>query len=559
MRILIHLLTLVFLLVCAAATVEAQSTTVQGLLRDQSDAVVPNAAVELKNIKTEVVVRTVGNDQGLFLFPPVVPGDYMLQAETTELKATVNGLKLEVGESRTVNITLLPRQLEQDITVEAAAPQLITERPDRGNVVESEFVENVPLNVRNPLQLINFAQGVTQANSNASGTNVVSQSYTNSFRINGSKGSTTEILLDGAANTVAYANQAANVPQVDAVREFRVLTTAYAPEYGRTSGGVVTYAMQSGSNGFHGTAFEYLRNSVLDANGFNANKSGKPKNHLERNQFGYSVGGPVLLPRIYAGRNRTFFFTSYEGLRETAAGNYVGTVPTARERQGDFSQTLDAGGNLITIYDPATTRLDPSAPAGVTRYIRDAFTGNVIPRDRFNQTGYQILSYYPVPNQAGIGKSSMNNYFSSAPTKSDQNRLDLKIDHQINDHHSFSARWDRFQNVNTYASVYGTLFSPQAGNNRIPGINWELRHTWVINSKLIFEHHFSYGHSESNRTSPNLGFDPTSLGFSPSVTAGAATKQFPTVTASRVGSIGTQAGILERNRSTVWQYAASTS
>src|SRR5262245_1955197 len=354
-----NLLLFVCLLMCAV-NASAQSTTVQGLLRDQTDAIVPGATVQLKNVKTEVVLHTTSNESGLFIFPPVVPGDYTVTAENAELRAAIADLKLEVGSARTLNVTLLPRQLEQDITVEAAAPQLITERPDRGNVVESEFVENVPLNVRNPLQLINFAQGVTQANSNASGTNVVSQSYTNSFRINGSKGSTTEILLDGAANTVAYANQAANVPQVDAVREFRVLTTAYAPEYGRTSGGVVTYAMQSGSNGFHGTAFEYLRNSVLDANGFNANKSGKPKNHLERNQFGYSVGGPVLLPRIYTGRNRTFFFTSYEGLRETAAGNYVGTVPTARERQGDFSQTLDAGGNLITIYDPATTRLDPS-------------------------------------------------------------------------------------------------------------------------------------------------------------------------------------------------------
>src|SRR5262249_38868233 len=150
------------------------------------------------------------------------------------------------------------------------------------------------------------------------------------------------ILLDGGVNTTAYLGEAAAVPQVDAIREFRVLTTAYDPEYGRTSGAIVALASQSGTNAFHGTVSEFLRNNVLDANGFNANHAGQVLPHLERNQFGGAVSGPVDIPGLYKGRNRTFFFGTYEGLRQTGAGSFTGTVPTALERQGDFSQTRDA-------------------------------------------------------------------------------------------------------------------------------------------------------------------------------------------------------------------------
>src|SRR6266699_3730369 len=201
-----------------ASCIFAQSTTVSGLVKDTNTGPVPKAAVNLTNTRTGVASHSATNDVGLFLMPPVEPGDYELTAEAPGFGLSkVAGIKLEVGAAREIRVTLQPKQVSESVTVTAAAPELQTETADRGNVVESHFVENVPLNVRNPLQLINFAQGVTQANSNASGTNVVSQSYTNTFRINGSKSMTTEILLDGAANTVAYANQAAAVPSVDAV------------------------------------------------------------------------------------------------------------------------------------------------------------------------------------------------------------------------------------------------------------------------------------------------------------------------------------------------------
>ena len=199
-------------------------------------------------------------------------------------------------------------------------------------------MDSIPLNVRNPLQLINFSPAVTKGDDGLSGQNVTSESRTNTWRINGAKGATTDIAIDGATDTTAYYNQAAGIPGVEAVQEYRVYTSAYAPEFGRTSGGTVSYALRSGTNAFHGSLFEYLRNSDLDADGFNADKAGQPIAAFRRNQFGGTFGGPVRIPKLYNGRNKTFFFVSYEGLRDSSAGSFTGTMPTALERTGNFSQ-----------------------------------------------------------------------------------------------------------------------------------------------------------------------------------------------------------------------------
>src|SRR5262249_38641684 len=293
--------------------------------------------------------ETKTNSEGFFAFPSIRPGSYELTAEFAGFAtAHVETLRVEVGETKNVNIELKPSEVTETVNVEASATPLTVNREDRGQVVEISFVNSIPLNVRNPLQFLNYTVGVTAAN-RSSGLNTSSQSQTNTFRINGAKGSTTDILLDGAVNTTSYANQAAGIPQVDAVQESRVFTSAYAPEYGRTSGGMVLFALKSGTNDFHGTFHEFLRNSQLDANGFNSNKARIPRQAFQRNQFGLTTGGPVVLPHVYDGHNKTFFFLALEGLRERAAGSFTGTVPTALERNGDFSQSRDVTGTLIAI------------------------------------------------------------------------------------------------------------------------------------------------------------------------------------------------------------------
>jgi hypothetical protein len=166
---------------------------------------------------------------------------------------------------------------------------------------------------------------------------------------------------------------------IDAIQELRLFTTPYPPEFGRTSGGVVTFATKGGTDSFHGTAHNFLRNSVLDANGFNGSRSRIPRQSLKRNQFGGTIGGPVRVPKVYDGKDKTFFFAAYEGLRERAAASFVGSIPTAQERIGNFSASRDVNGVLLQIFDPRTTRLDPDRPAGTTRFIRDAYASNIIP------------------------------------------------------------------------------------------------------------------------------------------------------------------------------------
>jgi hypothetical protein len=251
-------------------------------------------------------------------------------------------MTLEVGESKIVTLTLKPGAVQETVEVTSTPPELNTSSADRGLIIEPAFVASLPLNIRNPLQLIDFSAGVTKGDDGLSGTDSTSESRTNTFRINGAKAATTDVLIDGAANTTAYYNQDAGIPGVESVQEFRVYTDAYTPEFGRTSGGLVSYALHTGTDHLHGAVFEFYRNEYLDANGYNANLAGLPRGNFGRNQFGATLGGPVVIPKLYDGRGKTFFFVSYEGLRDTSAGSFTGTVPTALERTGDFSRTFDA-------------------------------------------------------------------------------------------------------------------------------------------------------------------------------------------------------------------------
>src|ERR1019366_1947140 len=188
------------------------------------------------------------------------------------------------------------------------------------------------------------------------GDNTVSENQTNYFRINGGRNRSNEILIDGAADTGTYNNQAAGIPQVDAVQEFKINTNPYDAELGHTGGGIISYTIKSGTNEFHGNLHEFLQNVILDANGFNANKAGTPRRQLQKNQFGFALGGPLSIPKLYSGKNRTFYFFAYEGLRQHSFSSFTGTVPTSAQLQGDFSHTFDSNGALKLIYYPSTTR-----------------------------------------------------------------------------------------------------------------------------------------------------------------------------------------------------------
>jgi hypothetical protein len=293
----------VLFLMLAACPALAQNSSISGHIADSTSLAVEGAQVTVDRAATNDHHETITNGEGYFQFPSLTPGTYILRVSATGFaKETVSEVRLEVGAPRDIGVVLKPESVTQAVEVTAGAPELVVDQPDRGNVIESEFVQNIPLNIRNPLQMVNFAQGVT-AYSTDSGNNDNSESLTNTFRINGGKLATTESLLDGGVNTTQYdLNAIAAVPQVDSIQEFRVLTDAYSPEYGHTSGGVVTFSTKSGTDHLHGTVYDYIRNSDTDANSYNADQIHSPLPHLERNQYGYAIGGRQPFHRTIAAR-----------------------------------------------------------------------------------------------------------------------------------------------------------------------------------------------------------------------------------------------------------------
>ncbi len=556
----------------------AQSATVSGQVTDASGAAVKGADITLLRPSTQVKFMTASGADGNFILPPVAPGHYQITVTASGYGSwTESNIVLEVGETKVENAVLTVGSVSQSVSVTADAPEINTENADRGIVTETALVSNIPLDIRNPLQLTNFSPGVTQSNLLTAGTNASSQSTTNTFYINGTKAGESEILIDGAADTVFYDTHAAGaIPGLDAVEEFRTYTSPYAPEFGHTGGGVESYSIRSGTNDLHGGAWEYYRSDVMDANGYNANAAGQAKPSFERNQFGAQLGGPVVIPKFYHGRNKTFFFGSYEELLDSTPGaGFTTTVPTALEKTGDFSKTLNTNGTLQTIYDPSTTvsvaaggtytcpngQTFTASKAGYYR-CQISYNGeaNVIPPSRLNPIAQALLAKYPAPNQSGVSGSDENNFFSDAPSVDHNYSYDIRIDHKFSDKQSIFFHDDNFNNYIFYGAVFGQQsLTPQNSNNHIPGDNIMVDHTWILAPNLIFDHHLSWAHMESHRGSVNpLGTAP--FGIPASAAPGITSTFTPQVeaTTNQLGEIGNSEPY-ERNPNSVYQYAASLS
>jgi len=589
---------LLLLMIVFGARASAQSATVSGHVVDPSGATVKGATVTLVRPSTQVKTTTTTDAQGNFILPPVAPGHYDLTVLAPGFANwSDTGIVLEVGETKSIDATLAVSSVGQTVMVIDAAPELNTQDVDRGTVTEQQLVATIPLDVRNPFQETNFTPGVVQSNSLTAGTNMSSQSTTNTFYIEGTKAGESEILIDGAANTVFYDTHAAGaIPNLDSVQEFKIYTAAYAPEFGHTGTGVQSYSIKSGTNEYHGGAWEYFRSDAMDANGWNANHADQSKASFGRNQFGGMIGGPVVIPHLYHGRNRTFFFGSYEELRDSFPGLTLGgsgfttTVPTALEKTGDFSQTLNTNGSLNTIYDPTTTVSEPanssyscpdskSYPTTKAGYYRcpGYYNGryNVLNPASLNPVAQALLALYPAPNQAGVSGSDENNYFSSATTADHDFSYDIRIDHRFADKQSIFGHIDFNDNYIIYAPVFqqstyssnspqidkllqtlgATSLTPIYGNNLLPLRNIVVDHTWVISPTMIFDHHLSWGHMESHRGSVNpLGTGPFGI---PTNAAPGPTGTFTPEVAATTNQLS-QIGNLEpyeRNPNSVYQYA----
>jgi hypothetical protein len=396
----------------AASPAQSARATLTGNVYDSTGAAVVNAKVVVTATREGVSYNALTNSAGAYSVPELNPGLYSVRVEAGGFKTTeVSGLALEVGETARQNFTLQPGAVAATVEVSGSAVALDTDDSTVGQVIQNRSVVGLPLNGRNYLQLSLLTVGVAPANGSRS-------EATGSFSALGQHGSQTRVLLDGVDNSafmsggeLGYQAQTAT-PSVDAVQEFKVVTDNSSAEYGLRMGGTVIVSTKSGTNDFHGTAYEFLRNNDLDARNYFSGGQAVPPYH--RNEFGGVLGGPLR-------KDKTFFFVSYDGTRTSQDNPTISTVPLPAELQGDFT-------GQPTIYDPATT---------TSKGIRQPFPNNKIPSTRFDTVAQQIVRLFPAPNLPG----AVNNFYFDSPTTDLPAEFDGRIDQTFNQRYRAFVRY----------------------------------------------------------------------------------------------------------------------
>jgi carboxypeptidase family protein/TonB-dependent receptor-like protein len=389
----------VFVLLSAGAVSgQVASGALTGVVRDPSGAAIPGVTVAVTDLASDRQRTALSSSDGVYTVASLSPGDYRVSAELTGFKTvTRDGIRLRTGEVTRIDFDMSIGAVTDSVTVNADAPALRSEQAGLGHVVERQRIEQLPLNGRTFILLAGLAPGVAlPPNSQFP-------------RINGGRPRTNEYLFDGISVLQPEPGQVAYFPVVDAIEEFKVESNSVPAEFGRFNGGVINLTTKSGTNLLHGGGFEFLRNEALNARNY-FQLSPAPKPEYRRNQFGGTLGGPLV-------RDRTFFFADYQGQRQGIGRTVISSVPTALQRQGIFSESI--AGRVPIIYDPATTQ--PGT------FARAPFPGNAIPFERMDPVALALLQRYPLPTSSGTA----NNYRRTANEADDQDQWDVRIDHRL--------------------------------------------------------------------------------------------------------------------------------
>ena len=411
---------LLFLLAATLAVGLAQDRgTVTGTVTDSSGGSVVGAKIAIKNLATGLEQTTTSGSDGRYTMPYLQIGNYSVSVEAAGFgRVEQTGIAVQVASVATIDFKLQVGSVQQNVEVTGAAPLLQTETSDLGKVMNTKEIIDLPLalggGLRDNLAFAVLTPGTVY---DATGTN----SGGNSLRIGGGLSGGTSLLLDGVETQSERRNDVGfSALSTDAIAEFRVISNSFSAEYGRLANGVMSYVSKSGTNQLHGAAFEYFRNTDLNARQFFS----PTRNIVRENNFGGTVGGPVYLPKLYDGRNKAFFFFSYEkALEATGSPSGFTSVPSAAMRTGDFSHYTDANGNVIPIYDPNTTQIVNG------QIVRQQFPGNMIPSTRISNVASTALKYVPEPTLAG----NFNNIPVVGNGGADQRVWSIKGDYNITD------------------------------------------------------------------------------------------------------------------------------
>jgi Carboxypeptidase regulatory-like domain/TonB dependent receptor-like, beta-barrel len=521
----------IFFLLLPSHSLFAQVDTgaILGTVKDQSGAVIPGAKVSVTNEGTGLTLSAVSDSSGNYTFTPVRIGSYSVTAQYKGFRTVQRrDVQVQVQQQVVVNFTLAPGQVTQTVEVTGAPPALQVQNASVGQVVTSRQINNLPLNGRNYTFLAQLAAGVTQGQEDTRGLGA-----SGSFAANGLRPAQNNYLLDGIddnADLVDFLNGTAYVvrPPVDAIAEFKVQTDNYSAELGRAAGAVLNATVKSGTNKFHGDAWEFLRNDTFDAANFFENSGSQQKGEYRQNQFGATLGGPIR-------KDKTFFFADYEGTRIRQATPFTATVPTDLERSSQYTDLSDLikfqqgpGANrtdllgrttaLGQVFDPATTRAvscgvpDPvtglvagcpsgTAPGTQIGYVREPFAGNMIPAARIDQNAVKLLDLFPAPTAPGL----IDNFTSDPVSRTTVDQFDVRIDQDFSDRDQMFARFSYSDAPQFLPGPFpgfadGGSFS--AGDQTATSINSALSETHSFSGTMVNEARLGFTRIGTSRLQP---------------------------------------------------------
>ncbi|MBM3738306.1 MAG: TonB-dependent receptor [Acidobacteria bacterium] len=523
-----RLLTLVSL--AAALFAQEFRATLQGTVTDPSQSVVAGAAATLRNTDTSVTRQVVTSDLGHYLFSFLAPGNYSLSVAANGFKTVVRDkISLSVSQDARIDLQLEVGGATETVTVSSEISLVQPDSSALGTAVRKDIIEGLPLKGHSSLMMYNLSTGVvsTRIGEDIRPNDTASNMLTG---VNGAPMAAIDVAVDGVPNTVDL-NRGAGlspwVPSTESVAEFKLQSGTLPAEYGRSGGAFMNVVIKSGSNELHGAAYEFFRNASLDANQYFARGRGRKLAAFGANTFGGSIGGPIVLPKLFNGRNHSFFYANFEGSREGNAIDSVLNVPTIKMRQGDFSEVS------APIFNPLSVRPANGVPT------RDPFPGNIIPASLQDPVGRNIVTYYPEPTRTGPNAAApwVQNFGFSGKWPRNYNMLVVKTDHYFTEKHHTFVR----VNYGTAKLVYPHQFDGVATAGRDvnlrPHSGIGLNETYMISPRTTLDVRLGWAGGVERFFPWSDGFDVTKLGFSQNYKNLLQRSVFPTVAVNGFASL----------------------
>lgn len=521
---------------------QAQETrgSIQGRITDSTGALIPGAAVSATNAGTNVTVKVTSNQEGAYSLLFLMPGVYHVSASATGFKTSrQENVRLPIHERLQVDFTLQLGDVTEQVQVTAEAPLLQTANSNLGVVIDSRRVSELPTPHGSPLSLMYLSAGTMMARPDYSAQNtpVAVTSDTDYLSVNGAPMGSTDFTIDGTPNTqtanTSNGSGASNSPPADVVEEFK-LETAFDASVGHTSGTVMNVSLKTGSNKPHGTAYIFDREPDWNANTFFANRAGQARGNFTYKRWGASLTGPVTLPKLYKGKDRTFFTYGYEGTDTVNVGTATASVPDATQKTGDFSKLM-AISSQYQIYDPATIKATSDG-----RYSIQPFSGNLIPSSRISPISKSLLALYPAANTTGQADGT-NNFYTDAPSPEKYYNHVARLDHVISDRQRI---FGRFAYVHRVTGPYRAYWDGPATGNLYTGDapQVSLDDVFTLSPTMVVNVRYGYIRYGAAHTPRKVGEDMSKYGFSGQTAAqlGGVINMLPNMAISGLTSIATE-------------------